>query len=402
MIELCESSHILRLVLVIKYVIRIITILLPLILIYLGTSHCIKLVISGKMEEFKDKAKQFAKQIIIALAIFFIPTIVNYAVTLVGASMYEVQYCYDNATVEEVKYYEKIEHIVSFVNSVKDNPTKERIEEARKKVTGMTSYAKEDTMISLLRKIEEAEENLEGAEKRNECINKGGVYQKGYCTELKKWPSNNQNNQTGSTGTTGGTSTGNSGTSYNPVGTGTGGLISYSGFGGQYNVVGTAASVESYAKIVANNRIAQNNDSSKYGGYCLAFSYIHAYSMYSGNTSARAPQAIDYLYAGKFSSYISDSKQDVLSKVYNELINGRPCILHVNGNKKGTSRHFVTVVGMKKSVTSGDTIQESDLLIMDSWDGKIEQMGVSGSRFMITGADCHKNYSGWRMGYIKQ
>lgn len=401
MLELCESSHILRLILVIKYVIRIISILLPLILIYIGTSHAIKLVISGKMEEFKDKAFQYAKQVFIALLFFFIPTVVNYAVTLVGASMYEVQYCYDNATVEEVKYYEKIEPIVSFVNSVRDNPTEERIEEAREKVTAMTSYAKEDTMISLLRKLEEAEENLNGAKKRNECINKGGVYQKGYCTEVMKWPSNNQNSQAGTSGGTSGSSGGNSGTSYNPVGTGTGGMIPYSGFGGQYNVVGTAASVDSYARIVANNRIAQNNDSSKYSGYCLAFAYIHAYSMYSGNTSARAPQAIDYLYAGKFASYISDSKQDVLSKVYNELINGRPCILHVNGNKEGTSRHFVAVVGMKKSVTSGDTIQESDLLIMDSWDGKIEQMGVSGSRFMITGAACHKDYSGWRMGYLK-
>jgi hypothetical protein len=37
---------------------------------------------------------------------------------------------------------------------------------------------------------------------------------------------------------------------------------------------------------------------------------------------------------------------------------------------------------------------------MDSWDGKIEQMGESGSRFMITGAACHKKYTGWRMEYL--
>lgn len=392
MIELCESSHILRLILVIKYVIQIISILLPLILIFMGVSHAIKAVMSGKAEALKDNAVQYLKQIMAALLIFFIPTIVNYSVTLVGASMYEVQYCYDNATLEDVKYYEKIEPVVNFVNSVKDNPTEERIEEAREKVTKLSSYAKEDTMVDLLGKINEAEENLNGVNKRNACIEKGGKYYDGYCLENTKIPSSNQG------GTSSGTS--NSGTSYNPVTQGTGGMISYSGFNGQYNVVATAASVESYAKIVSSNKIAQNNDSDIYGGYCLAFSYIHAYSLYSGNTSARAPKAIDYLYASNFDSYISESKQDVLSKVYNELINGRPCILHVNGNKAGTSRHFVTVVGMKKSVTSADTIQESDLLIMDSWDGKIEQMGESGSRFMITGAACHKKYTGWRMEYL--
>ena len=257
MLELCESSHILRLILILKYLIKIVTILLPLILIYVGISHAIKLVISGKIEEFKDHAMQYAKQIFIALLIFFIPTIVEYSVSLVGVSMDNVKYCYDNATLEEIKYYEKIEPVVSFVNSVKDNPTKERIEEARKKVTSLSSYTKEDTMIDLLDKIDKDEENLNGVEKKEKCIQSGDKYQNGYCVENFKWSTNNQNNQTANGGSGSSESTNSN---YNLVGQGTGGMIPYSGFGGQYNVVGTAASVESYAKIVSSNKIAQNNN----------------------------------------------------------------------------------------------------------------------------------------------
>ena len=104
MIELCESSHILRLILVIKYVIQIISILLPLILIFMGVSHAIKAVMSGKAEALKDNAVQYLKQIMAALLIFFIPTIVRYSTTLVNN--YEDSFItkyYEEATTEKLK-----------------------------------------------------------------------------------------------------------------------------------------------------------------------------------------------------------------------------------------------------------------------------------------------------------
>lgn len=59
----------------------------------------------------------------------------------------------------------------------------------------------------------------------------------------------------------------------------------------------------------------------------------------------------------------------------------------MNCNKDGTSRHYVTVVGYKNSVTSPYSITEDDLLIIDSYDGKLERMDTTNSRFMITGHD---------------
>ena len=121
--------------------------------------------------------------------------------------------------------------------------------------------------------------------------------------------------------------------------------------------------------------------------------------MYKGTTT-NGSSAANYAHAAEFEDFMDDNKQVVLAKVYDEIMNGRPLVIQVNGNIAGTSRHFVTVVGFKKGVTKS-TITEDDLLIMDSWDGKIERMDTENSRFMTSGADCHKDYSGYRLRVFK-
>ena len=86
--------------------------------------------------------------------------------------------------------------------------------------------------------------------------------------------------------------------------------------------------------------------------------------------------------------------------VYNQIVEGKPVIMQVNGNSSGTVRHFVTVVGVKSDVKK-DTISESDLLILDSWDGKLESMDTEYSRFMTTGKETNKDYSGYYLRILK-
>ena len=91
-----------------------------------------------------------------------------------------------------------------------------------------------------------------------------------------------------------------------------------------------------------------------------------------------------------------DNKSEALKKIYSEIRNGNPVVLQVNGNTQGTVRHFVTVVGYNNNVKSASELTEKDLLIVDSWDGQLERMDTSTSRFMTTGAQCHKTkYSGY-------
>lgn len=168
----------------------------------------------------------------------------------------------------------------------------------------------------------------------------------------------------------------------------------------KWTVPKTKGDLASYASYIASNGVRQNIDTSKYSDYCLAFSYVHAYDLYNG-TKGTASMAGSYAHAGEFTDYINDNKSAVLSKVYSEISKGKPVILQVNGNKAGNRRHFVTVVGYKSNITDPTKLTEKDLLIIDSWDGKVERMDTSSSRFMTSGADCHKEYSGYRLRVLK-
>jgi len=170
--------------------------------------------------------------------------------------------------------------------------------------------------------------------------------------------------------------------------------------GEKWTVATTKASLPSYASYV-KGKISQDSNTAEFGDKCLSFAETHAYALYTGNTGDSAARASAYPHSGAFTSFINDSKTETLKKIYSEIMNGRPVVVQVNGNKQGTSRHFVTVVGFKSSVTDPSQLTEKDLLIIDSWDGKTERMDGANSRFFTSGADCHKSYSGYYLRVLK-
>ena len=178
-------------------------------------------------------------------------------------------------------------------------------------------------------------------------------------------------------------------------------ITNWNTLGSDWVVVNTKFGVKDYADYAYNKGIRQDSNAGRYGDMCLAFSYVHASNLMSGSTADNAESAMAWAHAGEFKDYFSDNKQQVLSTIYNQIVEGKPVILQVNGNKEGTHRHFVTVVGFNKNVVSEETITEKDLLIYDSWDGKIESMDTSTSRFMTTGAQTGKTYSGYYLRLSK-
>ena len=58
-------------------------------------------------------------------------------------------------------------------------------------------------------------------------------------------------------------------------------------------------------------------------------------------------------------------------------------------------------LGFKNGITDPSKLTEDDLLIIDSWDGKVERMDQSNSRFFTTGRACHKDYSGYYLRILK-
>ena len=169
----------------------------------------------------------------------------------------------------------------------------------------------------------------------------------------------------------------------------------YNALNGTWVVANTNGNLSSYLNSIKNGGIFQASDPSKYGDQCLSFAESYGHDLIYGSVTG-VGGASSYAHAGTFKNAMYDNKSDALKEIYKEVRNGNPVILQVNGNSQGTVRHFVTVVGYKNSVSSASQLTEDDLLIIDSWDGQLERMDTSTSRFMTTGAQCHKKkYSGY-------
>jgi hypothetical protein len=381
LIDMCTNPYILRVMYILVASIKIVCIIVPIIIIGTTMIKAFQAVVSGKDDDLKAILPISVKKIIAGLIIFFLPTILNFCFSLIGDTSYEINLCESNLTMETITYYETLLPVEEKILQLENNPTQQNLIAAQNAVQGITGYATEDTMLDYQQRISAAKNKVDAYSKQLDCRRQGGTYKDGYC----KIPPKVQ--------------TGSSGDITSSPGTGT--ISESTLLNGNYKVIEPAVSVKSYLNTISSNRISQNNDTSIYGDQCLAFAYIHAYSLYSGDTSKRAKDSLDYVYASKFNGYVNDDKDAVLTNIYNELVQGKPVIIQVNGNKAGTSRHYVTVVGFKKDVRNARDLEESDLLIIDSWDGKLEPMGEQGSRFMVTGAACHKKYTGYQMYYVE-
>lgn len=174
-------------------------------------------------------------------------------------------------------------------------------------------------------------------------------------------------------------------------------LINY----GEYYVVNTAYSVEDYQKHILDRRIYQSG-SNGFENSCSTIAHVYAKNLTMGYAYDNIKAAVkdggsspDGYYNNNL--YISDNKQDVLAEVYSELSQGRPVTLNCANSNGG--RHWITIVGFKTSVSSGQALKAEDLLILDPWDGQVERMDCSDSRIMATGSETGQteNYTGYRI-----
>jgi len=139
-----------------------------------------------------------------------------------------------------------------------------------------------------------------------------------------------------------------------------------------YNVVNTQGmSVRDFENFIINNGLTQEVHQ-EYGNSCLSIAEAYGFWMMGQGTISGN---MDSLMATPTSvkRRTSSNQQEILGYVYDELIQGKPCVLKVSV-KDGVGRHFVTVVGMKETVTSRDTLTANDLLILDVYDGQLETM----------------------------
>ncbi|MBE6148377.1 MAG: hypothetical protein E7167_02650 [Firmicutes bacterium] len=389
--EICELPALLQSIYIIKLVLKVIFVLVPIFLLYKIMKDIFSEVLNDG--EFKNVAFKSIKRLILGAFIFFVPTIFGNLISLADYNdkLYRLNMCYDNANLEDISYFKSLETVENAVRALERTPIESNLKYAQNALLNITPNAREDTVLDFQARITKAKVKVDEVNKMIECKNKGGMYKSGYCEIIPLEDNSSPGDDSPSNGD-------NPGSEYNPS-PGNGKLVSYDS---EYMVVESGISVKKFVSTMRSKGIYQAYNSSKYSGYCLSFAYFHAYALYTGNTSGTADTGMKYTRASHFTSYDNDNKQEVLKIIYSELTQGKPVVLQVNGNKAGTSRHYVTVIGMKKSVRSGSTMKDTDLLIFDAHQGTVRKIGTkgSGNRFLVTGAACRKKYSGYQIYYL--
>ena len=111
--SMCENVSFLGTVLFIKYLILIITIIIPIILVALLTVDLAKAIVSGDENQMKAAQHLAFKRILYALVIFFVPIVINGVFTSLGVSGVDGLDCYNNASKEKMAELEKKQNVSS-------------------------------------------------------------------------------------------------------------------------------------------------------------------------------------------------------------------------------------------------------------------------------------------------
>ena len=154
-------------------------------------------------------------------------------------------------------------------------------------------------------------------------------------------------------------------------------LLGASYNGVAYNVVNTPVDPITYADLVYDDVCTHPQGTDKYSGYCLCFCNYYVSGMIDGLTDIDVTVAKKKYRTSKQLSYKTEKYSDpnaMMARLYDLLNAGVPQILMVEAITHPGSRHFVTVVGYKSSVTRRDALRAEDLLVIDSFDGKLESM----------------------------
>ena len=107
--KLCENSDFLQIVQVIWNIIRVFFVVVPIILILMISLDFAKNVIANSEDVAKKNLQVVLKRIISAVAVFLVPIIVQFSMSLLGNLGVSYADCINNATSEKIEYFKQLE-----------------------------------------------------------------------------------------------------------------------------------------------------------------------------------------------------------------------------------------------------------------------------------------------------
>ena len=173
--DACTNPDILKVILFVKILINIVRIIVPIGLILFLSFDFFKNIIVNKEEDMKKNVMLAIKRILYAVAIFIIPTIVNFIIVTLGDVGVSHTDCIANADMNYINT-----RIVALAEEAykkaKDNPTIANVIEAENSISKITDNKKRQELQSAIEEIRnsitaEAQQHLEEEQEQATATN---------------------------------------------------------------------------------------------------------------------------------------------------------------------------------------------------------------------------------------
>ena len=175
-LDFCKNVNVLNVIYYINIVLRIITIIAPIILIIMCSIDFFKVVISQNAE-MKDLAKTLTRRILAAIIIFFIPTIVKAILSIANIEYVGVFACFTNATPQNIDNI-AIENAESAMNAIDpSNITKAALEEFKRQINKISDESIKQKYLDKYNEYKQIYDSQEsGRTSSNDTNNKPNIH----------------------------------------------------------------------------------------------------------------------------------------------------------------------------------------------------------------------------------
>lgn len=165
-------------------------------------------------------------------------------------------------------------------------------------------------------------------------------------------------------------------------------MYSYQYNGQTFNVANTKINVDDYAAYLQKNKIYQN--AGFMGGDCMLLSQYYASDMLRGSYTSKDTMAnhggSPAVKMNERAAY--NTQEPVMQYMYSELSQGHPVVLQVTQkNSYKGSRHLVTAIGFKNTVTSYADLTPENILVLDCVDGKVQTLNERNRKLFAQGGN---------------
>lgn len=122
--DVCEISDVLKVIYFVTELLRILFIIVPIGLILMLSVDFVKNVIAGNVDDMKKNFNIALKRLIMIVVLFLVPTIVKFAIGLLGDLGVPYSNCLTNANLSKIAVFEAEERLEEERKAQEDEATK--------------------------------------------------------------------------------------------------------------------------------------------------------------------------------------------------------------------------------------------------------------------------------------